>query len=292
MANLKKENGIRGKIPDEQIPYVPKSKEKVWNYNSSQGKNKYNEEAFPFNQKWITEWQNQKGMVMFTQETVEKDPKAFIAEEEIPACEELWNKNIYTRMSGLPYEDGNSWIEIYLAQLSDENKKIARRIGDIKSRGKDRCIIRTEHVGKNGQLKLLELAKKFEMQDVPCSYSFEIDQTNKTLVCTGGYVTAEQFLELVSNNSSRSIVLEDIGQIAKEYGAIYDEETKRIYCSQFHYDKHQNYEEYLKSKKHLITPRAIAEADMEQKLIPEEIAKAKGFLSRLRELLKKGQGER
>ena len=89
MANLKKENGIRGKIPDEQIPYVPKSKEKVWNYNSSQGKNKYNEEAFPFNQEWITEWQNQKGMVMFTQETVEKEPKGFIAEEEIPACEEL-----------------------------------------------------------------------------------------------------------------------------------------------------------------------------------------------------------
>lgn len=292
MSNSEKGYRIERQIPDEQIPYVPKTKEKVWDYNKPQRKNKYNEKAFPFNQEWITESQKQKEMVMFTQETVEKEPRGFIAEEEIPACKELWSKNIYTRMSGLPYEDGESWIEIYLEQLSDENKKIARRIGDTKSRGRDRCLIRTEHVGENGQLKLLKLAQKLKMQDVPCSYSFDIDETHKTLVCTGGYLTIEQFLKLVSNNSSSSIVLDDIGQIAKEYGAIYDQEAKRIYCSQFDYDKHQNYMEYLKNKTHLVTPRAIAEADMEQKLIPEEIAKAKGVFSRLKERLKKGRGER
>lgn len=236
-------------IPLEQIPYQMPETKKEWNDGKPQRKNKYGEKAFPYNDAWIKEWQKQEGMVRFRQEIVEGNPKGFVAEEEIPASKILWEKNIYTRMSGLPYEDGYSWIEIYFQQLSSENKEIAQRIGDNQSRGRDRCLIQTEHVGSNGQRELLNLAKEFKMQDVPCSCESSIDILQKTLVCNGAYVTLERFLELVNNHSKRAIVAEDIAQIAKEYGAIYEEETKRIYCSQFDYDKHQKYMEYLKSTK-------------------------------------------
>ena len=42
-------------------------------------------------------------------EDVEKNPRRFIIEECIPACEELWNKNIYTFMVSDHLNEGQCW---------------------------------------------------------------------------------------------------------------------------------------------------------------------------------------
>lgn len=57
-------------------------------------------------------------------EVVEQNPKAFIIEECIPACKELWKKNVYTFMVSDYLNEGECWIEVAIDNLSDENKEI------------------------------------------------------------------------------------------------------------------------------------------------------------------------
>ena len=59
-------------------------------------------------------------------EDVEKSPRTFIIEECVPACKELWKKNIYTFMVSDHINEGVCWIEIIWDNLSDENKEIFR----------------------------------------------------------------------------------------------------------------------------------------------------------------------
>ena len=58
------------------------------------------------------------------QEVVEKNPRKYIIEECIPACKELWSKNIYTFMVSDHLNDGECWIELDADALSDDNKSI------------------------------------------------------------------------------------------------------------------------------------------------------------------------
>lgn len=104
-------------------------------------------------------------------EVVEKEPRRFIIEECIPACEELWKKNIYTFMVSDHLNEGECWIEVKFDNLSDENKEIFSLLdGDdiIKFSYHKGCVnFGIKCVGLEGQEKLLEFAKQFKMQDVP-----------------------------------------------------------------------------------------------------------------------------
>ena len=53
-------------------------------------------------------------------EEVENNPEKFIMTECIPACKELWSKNIYTFMVSNYIGENGIWIEIY-DEISDEN---------------------------------------------------------------------------------------------------------------------------------------------------------------------------
>ena len=105
------------------------------------------------------------------QEIVEKTPRRFIIEECIPACLELWPKNIYTFMVSDHLNEGQCWIEIILDSLSEENKNILKNFtGDdvILSSYHSGCVsFGVTYVGDLGKQKLLELAEQFKMQDVP-----------------------------------------------------------------------------------------------------------------------------
>lgn len=215
------------------------------------------------------------------QEMVEKNPTQFIIQECIPACKELWSKNIYTFMVSDHLNEGICWIEIIADSLSDENKEIYMNLSD------DEAVKFSYHagavnfgvnaVGKVGQQKLLELAEMFKMQDVPKGQAYISPQDFLMNYCgcyeevknpNYKYMTPpwEQGLELDQlgeymeqyenwQNSSESKetfrrfdsskVIKSIPEYAQEHGMIVDDD--RIYLSEFHYKKHQNFVEYERS---------------------------------------------
>ena len=99
-----------------------------------------------------------------------KNPRKYIIEECIPACKELWSKNIYTFMVSDHLNDGECWIELDADALSDDNKSIYLDLdsNEVKKFSYHRGAINfgVRCVGKEAQEKLLEIAQKFEMQDV------------------------------------------------------------------------------------------------------------------------------
>lgn len=118
------------------------------------------------------------------QEYVEMEPERFIVPECIPACKELWAKNIYTFMvsddSNMQF--GETWIEIADQVLSAQNLEILRSLeGDEKveifhyHKGCTNFAVRC--VGLEAQQKLLEIAKRFKMQDVPGDHVAYFDYT-------------------------------------------------------------------------------------------------------------------
>ena len=117
-------------------------------------------------------------------EFVEANPERYIVPECIPACKELWSKNVYTFMvcDFLDLEAGWAWICIKDNLLSDRNKEILAslsRIPNVKvitndSYYKNTAYIEVPFVGQAAQDALLDIAKRFEMQDVPEGYAYRI----------------------------------------------------------------------------------------------------------------------
>ncbi len=213
------------------------------------------------------------------QEQVENDPTRFIIEECIPACKELWSKNIYTFMVSDHVNEGECWIEVVEDCLSDENREIFFNLsgdGVRKYRYHSGCLtFCVDFVGKEGQQKLLELAKEFKMQDVPknVAYIKPYDFLIKYCGCFDEYPNPEykymtppekmdldvrSFLDymddydkwLGSVASKKTLkrlatykIIKPISEYATDHGMIY--ESERVYLSEFHYSKHRKYIEYL-----------------------------------------------
>ena len=213
------------------------------------------------------------------QEIVESNPRQFIIEECIPACQELWSKNIYTFMVSDHLNEGQCWIEIVFDNLSDENKDIFMQLtGDdiIKFSYHKGCInFGVKYVGRKGQQKLLELAKKFKMQDVPkkqawisekeflmnyCRCYDEYDNPNYSPMLPPWEANIEMdklpdYMEKyeqweLSEESHQKIkkfapskANKSISEYANEHGMVY--EDGRVYLSQFHYQKHKNFVHYM-----------------------------------------------
>lgn len=207
-------------------------------------------------------------------EDVEKNPRTFIIEECIPACKELWKKNIYTFMVSDHLNEGVCWIEVVANNLSDENKEIFTQLeGEdiIKFSYHEGCVnFGVNCVGAQGQARLLELAQQFQMQDVPhgeayitlpeylvkCGCYDEVENPN--------YVSMTNPLDMVLpvdqiadyfikydewKNSDRSKKTHKVFNQSKvtkpleEYFVDSDVilDGDRVYLSDYHYKKHLNY---------------------------------------------------
>ena len=210
------------------------------------------------------------------QELVEANPRRFIIEECIPACQELWSKNIYTFMVSDHINEGQCWVEIIADGLSSENKEIFMNLfgDDVIKFSYHRGAINfgVKHVGKEGQSRLLELAKQFQMQDVPVNKAYILMQDFLINYCgcydeipnpnyvemkhvwTMDYLSLEQRIEYIkkydewedSLASKKTLkqfnpnkLAKSVYEVAAEKGMIIDGD--RVYLSKFHYKKHQNY---------------------------------------------------
>ncbi len=215
------------------------------------------------------------------QEVVEKKPEKYIIEECLPACKELWKKNIYTFMTSNHNDTEGCWIEIITENLSEENINIFMQLEDdniIKRSDKEGTIkFISREKGKKGQNILLEAAKQFKMQDVPFYQAYITPQSflmnhcycydiipnpnykkmkepwekNLPLNELDDYVLKYEKWKS-SPNSKKHIrvfnpdkAIKPIEELAKEQGRIYSKEEGRIYLSKFHYKKHLEYEKYL-----------------------------------------------
>ena len=213
------------------------------------------------------------------QEMVEKNPRRFIIEECIPACQALWRKNIYTFMVSDHLNEGVCWIEVIYDTLSDENKEIFQQLsGDdiIKFSYHNGTVnFGVNMVGEKAQKRLLEIAKMFRMQDVPEKLAY-LSEEDFLLNHCGCYdeVNNPDYYEMLapwerdlpmdeliteldkydewkdSIHSQKTIRIfnpnkttRPVAELAKEHGFIY--EDGRIYLGDFHYYKHHNYINYL-----------------------------------------------
>lgn len=219
-------------------------------------------------------------------EFVEPNPRQFIIEECVPACIELWRKNIYTFMVSDHYNEGVCWIEIDLDALSDENKKIYEQLsGDDVNKFPyhQGCInFGVNCVGTQAQKRLLELANLFQMQDVPHKLAWFTVQEYLMNICDcyeeianpeyehmsppwegpipEGEDISSYFLKYKnwqnSNKSQETIRVyspekakeKKLEEHVRDKGGVLDLGEERVYRSQYHYQKHQNYLQHLASQ--------------------------------------------
>lgn len=209
------------------------------------------------------------------QEEVEANPEQYIIQECLPACQELWRKNIYTFMVSDHLNEGMCWIEIIADSLSKENMDIYLNMSDSEamrfSYHKGTVNFGVPCVGSEGQQKLLELAKRFHMQDVPENQAYISPQDFLMLYCncyeeypnpnykpmlapweagiklkeTIEYM--EKYEQWQESSEGQQMLkrfapekaTKSISELASEQGMIF--EDNRVYISSFHYNKHLNY---------------------------------------------------
>ncbi len=148
-------------------------------------------------------------------EYVEAHSEQYIVPECIPACKELWRKNVYTFMvcDTDDLKEGRAWICIQDIYLSDRNKEILESLKQIPNVTVNTWDTYYDHtayitvpfVGQTAQDMLLDIARRFEMQDVPEGYAYRM------------YNPGDPVHE---------------GEIL---------EDGRIYLSDYHYKKHLNF---------------------------------------------------
>ncbi len=212
-------------------------------------------------------------------EAVEQNPRQFIIEECVPACQILWSKNIYTFMVSDHLNEGVCWIEIIADSLSDENKNIFLNLaGDdiIKFAYHSGCLnFGVKCVGKKAQERLAEIASGFAMQDVPYKQGYIMQQEflinhcgcydevpNPDYIPMAAPWDAEIHVEQIadymekyeeweaSNKSKESIRIYNPNNATKslpdylgEHNMVGDGD--RVYLTPYHYQKHLNYINYL-----------------------------------------------
>ena len=215
------------------------------------------------------------------EEEVENNPEKYIMTECIPACKELWSKNIYTFMVSNYVGESGIWIEIY-DEISDENLKYMKSLKekninvDIYHEGCYR--IEVNHIGQAASDLLLEICKGFKMQDVPKNIAY-FQEEDFLINCgcfdeieNSNYYEMKEFYELEFNNpeemhdymekfnhwqhseNSKKYLkrynpqkkIKSTEEYAKENNMIYVDGI--VFTSKFDYDKHMKYIQYINSK--------------------------------------------
>ena len=213
-------------------------------------------------------------------EEVENNPEQFIMTECIPACKELWSKNIYTFMVSNYTDKTRIWVEIY-DEISEEN---LRYLKSLKFKNISVNIyhdgfyqIAINHIGKNASDLLLEVCRGFKMQDVPKNIAYYSEED--FLIKCGcydeksnpNYYEMKEFYEMefasleeqriymdkfreweLSDNSKKTIKTfnpskkeKTTEEYAIEHNMIYKD--GRIYLSKFDYEKHVKYVHYIET---------------------------------------------
>lgn len=211
-----------------------------------------------------------EGAPRVSQQMVEEEPRRWIIEECVPACQILWDENIYTFMCS-DGVDFDAWIELELECLSPENRAILEEIRQeyVCYQYHEGCLnISVSGKGKKAQEELIKIANRFKMQDVPSKYAtFSMERVYMINGCSKeidnpNYVPLhEQLANMTFENwgfdiQEPTILVLDPTKIVKsdeEYisdiGAILDGDT--IYVDEFHYNKHLKYVESLNKGKRL-----------------------------------------
>ena len=211
-----------------------------------------------------------EGAPRVSQQMVEEEPRRWIIEECVPACQILWDKNIYTFMcsDGIDFD---AWIELELECLSPENRAILEEIRQeyVCYQYHEGCLnISVPGKGKKAQEELIKIANRFKMQDVPSKYAtYSMERVYMINGCSKeidnpNYVPLHvQLANMTFENwgfdiQEPTILVLDPTKIDKsdeEYisdiGAILDGDT--IYVDEFHYNKHLKYFESLNKGKRL-----------------------------------------
>lgn len=210
---------------------------------------------------------------------LENNPKKFIIEECILACQELWDKNIFIDgTSNYDSDESGCWIDIKEAALSEENRKIIGQLLGCEriELYKDEYIFRlkSNSVGLKGKEDLLNLAQQLINQDVQENFSYisvrkflidycecydEIPNPNYTEIDWDKIMNNFQIdentdidLKSLFHNNFRylkqfnpSKITKPIEELVAEQNMILDGE--RVYLSSYYYQKHLNYVNKTKS---------------------------------------------
>lgn len=205
------------------------------------------------------------GAPRVSQEEVESNPRKWIIEECIPACQILWDKNIYTFMCSDAL-DPNAWIELELDCLSHENLQILEEIKKEYPcyQYHHGCVnIPVKGMGKKAQEELINIANRFVMQDVPVKHAtitpgqvyikcgcYEIVKNPdyvpfEEIVKSGDFVWGQPIQDEYIYAVDITKIKKSLDEYVIEAGAVLDSETGTIYESRFHYDKHLSYKESL-----------------------------------------------
>lgn len=244
------------------------------------------EEVFRNNREYIKNRREQLGILPQSEkyapvmaapmEEVEANAEKFIMTECLPACRELWKKNIYTFMVS---DDQNeeAWIEVFADGLSEENKEYLLGLKDkgfhIFNYHEGTISFGVGCFGEKAQQLLLEIVKGFQMQDVPKHYAY-VDI--KTALFASGCTKKEKNPDYVKmempNNDDFEATLAFYDWLAnggeeQEYIDVFDAtkvkeplednfigtnyifvaDEERVYLSEYHYKKHLDYLNYLES---------------------------------------------
>lgn len=237
---------------------------------------KINKRGFlPINPEYI-------GASFVEMEILEREPRRFIIEECLEACQILWDKNIYTYMYS-DFSDNRTWIMLKTEVLSEENMKIIRNLslddGIIKFNDREGTVLFGVYGhGKEAQANLVQIALQFAMQDVPINFAFitpeealiklgftknvpnpdyiSDDELDKKLMTMSDIDEIYHFIETYySSNCSptkkvvdKEAIGDSINECFSKSPFVYDEEEERVYLSEYHYQKHLNYLKFLEQK--------------------------------------------
>lgn len=189
-------------------------------------------------------------------EEVENNPKRFIMPECIPACKELWSKNIYTFMTS-NYEDrGNVWIEIY-AELSPENLSLLESLNkqgiriDVYHQGCYR--IYADGFSKRAADSLLSIAKKFDMQDVPKDIAYQTEED--FLISCGCYKKEvnHEYIEMKEVFEMDFSNFDEVNEYLQEYKKWQNSSRSKKYIIKFDSSKQEkSVKEYAKENQKII----------------------------------------
>lgn len=213
-----------------------------------------------------------EGAPRVTQEMVEAEPRRWIIEECVPACQILWDKNIYTFMCSDSI-DRDAWIELELDCLSEENLAILEEIRKEYPcyQYHQGCInIMVPGMGRKAQEELIKVANRFKIQDVPSLYAtldmesvYMINGCSKEVENPDYVPIEEQLANMTFENwgfdiqeptmlvLDRSKIVKSDEEYINDIGAIRDTNAGVIYRNQFHYNKHLKYIESLDKRKRL-----------------------------------------
>lgn len=177
-------------------------------------------------------------------EYVVEQPEEYIIPECLPACKDLWGKNIDTVQCS-NYGDKKLYIELGL--LSDENKAILRELIEhnavgysfngvnlVGGRNENRIEAKTPE-------ELYELARAFVMQDVQEGEGFaSVEDFLKEFRTSEELDKYGNVIELLDGQGYPNATLER-ALIALRKEHLYIPDEGRVYKNDFYLQKHNNY---------------------------------------------------